>query len=282
MKRIIIGILICTIVITSSLVSASKIVDDGNDKEFKTTSELEGSTTNRLIIEIRDMDDPDNEPPNVIGMVRLNPPENRLIRRDSQWYYDEGTVVTLTAIPEENYAFERWERYDGEDLPEKHHLETTITMDTSYYICAKFQRAPENNQPPNVYTDYAYDGLRKTVSITINRVDAGGQYPGQEVQKIFAEIEWSDGKENWCYPDPKEGFTSDLIYKEITRSLSEFSVGTHTVTVRAGDEYGANTEKIFTFEVHKWQLNRAVTPVFAKFVELFPNLFPLFQQLLKL
>jgi uncharacterized repeat protein (TIGR02543 family) len=58
-----------------------------------------------------------------------------------RFMYDEGTVVTLVAEPDDGYEFARWTG-DVDTVADINDASTTITMNSDYYICAHFREAP--------------------------------------------------------------------------------------------------------------------------------------------
>jgi hypothetical protein len=51
--------------------------------------------------------------------------------------YGEGTVVNLTATPDDGYEFQRWTG-DTQDIADPDSRATTITMNGNYFITANF------------------------------------------------------------------------------------------------------------------------------------------------
>jgi len=62
--------------------------------------------------------------------------------------YDEGTVVNLTATPDDGYGFQAWTR-DIQDIADPNSRATTITMHGKYSITANFgQTGPPGPSVP--------------------------------------------------------------------------------------------------------------------------------------
>jgi hypothetical protein len=60
---------------------------------------------------------------------------------EGMYTYDAGTVVNLLAVPDEHYRFVEWTG-DVSTIADVHAAATTITMDDSYSITAKFELEP--------------------------------------------------------------------------------------------------------------------------------------------
>jgi uncharacterized repeat protein (TIGR02543 family) len=69
-----------------------------------------------------------------------------VLRNPDQTYYEEGTIVSVTAVPAKGYTFTEW---TGESISKKATLTTTIDRDLT--LTANFYRqsisVPTNNQP---------------------------------------------------------------------------------------------------------------------------------------
>jgi uncharacterized repeat protein (TIGR02543 family) len=60
---------------------------------------------------------------------------------EGRFMYEEETVVTLVAEPDDGYEFARWTG-DVDSIADINDISTTITMNSDYYICAHFREAP--------------------------------------------------------------------------------------------------------------------------------------------
>jgi uncharacterized repeat protein (TIGR02543 family) len=74
---------------------------------------------------------------NIIGPAHgsvINPGKGRFM-------YEEGTLITLVAEPDDGYEFARWTG-DVDTIADINDASTTITVNSDYYICAHFREAP--------------------------------------------------------------------------------------------------------------------------------------------
>jgi hypothetical protein len=60
---------------------------------------------------------------------------------EGRFMYEEGTVVTLAAEPDDGYEFAKWTG-DVDTIADTNDASTTITMNGDYYLCAHFREAP--------------------------------------------------------------------------------------------------------------------------------------------
>jgi hypothetical protein len=60
---------------------------------------------------------------------------------EGRFMYEEGTVVSLVAEPDNGYEFATWTG-DVDTIANINDASTTITMNREYYICAHFREAP--------------------------------------------------------------------------------------------------------------------------------------------
>jgi hypothetical protein len=60
---------------------------------------------------------------------------------EGRFMYEEGTVVSLMAEPDNGYEFARWTG-DVDTIANVNAVSTTIIMNSDYYICAYFRESP--------------------------------------------------------------------------------------------------------------------------------------------
>jgi hypothetical protein len=60
---------------------------------------------------------------------------------EGRFMYEEGTVVSLMAEPDNGYEFARWTG-NVDTIANINDASTTITMNSEYYVCAHFREAP--------------------------------------------------------------------------------------------------------------------------------------------
>jgi len=120
------------------------------------------------------------------GTITLNP---------SGGTYDEGTVVTLTAVANEGYKFDHWSG-DASEISSY-----TITMNSDKNIVAYFIEVNPLNQPPTVSITSPTEGttVSGTVSISGTSNDTDGTV--QSVQVKIDTGSWIDatGTTSWSY-----------------------------------------------------------------------------------
>jgi hypothetical protein len=105
--------------------------------------------------------------------------------------YDGGTIVGLSAIPDEGYWFVEWTG-DVSTIADVYAALTTITMNGDYSITANFEEVPQPPVYPTVTTQAATNIT--TNSATLNMNFTVGDFSPVEVRfayKKFADTEWS-------------------------------------------------------------------------------------------
>ncbi|MEL7313243.1 MAG: PKD domain-containing protein, partial [Pseudomonadota bacterium] len=78
-----------------------------------------------------------------LGSVRVDPEPNR--QDNVGVYFDDGTEVTLTAIPADDWIFSNWD--EGDCTNDTGMPEITVIMDADILCIANFERAPQAIAP---------------------------------------------------------------------------------------------------------------------------------------
>jgi len=172
--------------------------------------------------------------PSGSGYITLNPPGGT---------YDEGTVVTITAVANSGYQFGHW---SGDASGSSATIQ--ITMDSNKSITAHFSAIPSpppQNQPPTVAITSPSDGATLSGAITIHGTASDADGTVQSVQVKIDSGAWIEatGTTSWSY----------------SWNTTTVANGSHTIYARAYDGTDYSSIDSVTVNVNNIPLNHKPT-----------------------